>query len=150
MTVQMVFQATKPVHMDNSILKIMEFQQREEALYYGADEKDLLRFDLRDRESKKRIAIVQISPYGMVNLYINESSSRKQVKYIMNQLHKIILDESKAAVELKPTTVLRRRTDMYPLALRKFILKLDLPISVKPTPRQIKMSTIKIGRRQSH
>lgn len=133
--------------MDNSVQRIMGFQLREEreVVYYGTYEKGLVRFDLMDRESKKRVAIVQISPYGMVNLYMNESRSPKQVQYIMNQLREIILDDSKATVELKPTKVLYRRSNMYPIVLRNFIVELDLPISVKPMSWEIKMSTLKIG-----
>jgi len=150
--VLIVFHATRRIHLDNSIHAIMEFQRhkKREFVYYDAEEHDLLRFDIIDRKSKKRVATVQISPNDKVNLYIGESRSRKQVNYVMNQLHKVILDDSKAGVELKPMTVLYRMKNMYPLVLRNFILELDLPISLKPMPHQIKMSTIKIGRRQSH
>jgi hypothetical protein len=141
---QIVFQATRRIHYDRSAEMISKCDK---AFFYGS-EKDVILFDLLSSgKSKKLSARVHISPYGKVNLYVDETLTVEDVEEIMRLLHELVVDESGSGVELEPVTVFYSKTRPSPTWLKDMVLALKLPIRISPEQLQMIASSIKTVRK---
>jgi hypothetical protein len=141
---QIVFQASKEIHYDRTAQNISTCDS---AAYYDSA-KDVILFDLvPSGKSRKIRARVQISPYGRVNLYLEETLAVEDVEEILRLLCQLIVDESGSGVGLEPVTVFYSKTRPSPIWLQDMVRALKLPIRISPKRHQMVAFSIKTVRK---
>jgi len=141
---QVVYKAKKEIHYNKTFDKILN----DARVILLDSEKDVILFDMKrpTEELKKgfeRLAHIQISPRGKINLYVDEGLQKNEIDKITEVLRDLIVDESGSGIELEPITVIASRTRIKPDWLSEMILQLKLPIKVIPKRLQMIFSTKK-------
>lgn len=138
------------IHYDKTVARISQ----DKRVVPLDSEKDVVFFDVKrpsetskNREKSRkglgRLAYVQISPRGKINLYVDESLQESEIEHVTKVLKYLIVDESGSGIELTPIKALTVRGRDKPDWLNRIILQFELPIKFTPEQRQIIISTFK-------
>ncbi len=110
---QVVYQARRQIHYDKTVTRI----SRDKRVVFLDSEKDVVFFEVKrpsetskNREKSRkgfgRLAHVQISPRGKINLYVDESIQESEIEHVTKVLKDLIVDESGSGIELSPIKAL--------------------------------------------